>query len=149
MELDDLTRPQIAAHLEEHLRDMYAVSPPESVHALDLEALKVPQIRFWSGWFDDVLVGTVALKDLGSGDVEIKSMRTSKAARGRGVGRQMLAYVLEQARLTGARSVFLETGAEPYFQPARALYASAGFIERGPFASYVEDPASVFMQLDL
>lgn len=147
MELDDLSRPEIEAHLREHLSDMRAVSPPESVHALDLDGLRAPGIRFWSAWLGESLAGTVALKDLGDGDVEIKSMRTSVAARGRGMGRQMLTFVLDEARRAGATRVLLETGAEPYFEPARSLYASAGFVVRGPFASYVVDPNSVFMEL--
>ncbi|BBH16022.1 N-acetyltransferase [Nocardioides baekrokdamisoli] len=149
MELDDLSRPAIADHLREHLDDMRSVSPPESVHALDLDGLRAPNIRFWSAWIDDSLVGTVALKDLGAGDVEIKSMRTTAAARGRGVGRQMLAFALEQARTSGAARVVLETGAEPYFEPARGLYVAAGFSVRGPFADYVVDPNSVYMELAL
>ena len=149
MELDDLIHPAIEAHLREHLTDMRSVSPPESVHALDLEALRAPDIRFWSAWSGDSLVGTVALKDLGEGDVEIKSMRTTASARGIGVGRRLLAYVLDQARASGARRVMLETGAEPYFEPARRLYLSAGFVVRGPFASYTDDPNSVYMQLVL
>lgn len=147
MELDDLTRPEIEAHLLEHLSDMRAVSPPESVHALDLDGLRVPEIRFWSAWIGESLAGTVAIKDLGGGDVEIKSMRTSAVARGQGLGRQMLTFVLAQARASGAHRVLLETGAEPYFEPARSLYAGAGFVVRGPFASYVVDPNSVFMEL--
>lgn len=149
MELDDLTRPEIEAHLRLHLDDMRSVSPPESVHALDLDGLQAPNIRFWSGWIGGELVGTVALKDLGAGDAEIKSMRTAEAARGRGVGRQMLAFVLDQARTGGAVRVLLETGAEPYFEPARSLYAGAGFVVRGPFADYAADPNSVFMELRL
>lgn len=149
MELDDLTRPAIVAHLREHLDDMRSVSPPESVHALDLDGLRAPDIRFWSAWIDDSLAGTVALKDLGGGDVELKSMRTTAASRGRGVGRQMLNFVLGQARLTEASRVLLETGAEPCFEPARGLYAAAGFIERGPFGDYKVDPNSVYMELQV
>ena len=129
--------------------DMRAVSPPESVHALDLDALRAPDIRFWSAWIDQTLVGTVALKDLGNGDVEIKSMRTTSSARGSGVGRHLLAYVIDRAREAGASRMLLETGAEPYFEPARGLYRSAGFAERGPFAAYVVDPNSVYMELVL
>lgn len=149
MELDDLTRPAIVAHLREHLDDMRSVSPPESVHALDLDGLRSPDIRFWSAWIEESLAGTVALKDLGAGDMELKSMRTTAASRGRGVGRQMLSFVLGQARIAGATRVLLETGAEPYFEPARGLYAAAAFVERGPFADYVEDPNSVYMELKL
>lgn len=146
---DDVTHPAVIAFLEEHLADMRAVSPPESVHALDVEALRGPEMRFWSAWVSDQLVGTVALKQLTDGDVEIKSMRTAGIVRGSGVGRRLLAFVLEQARASGGRRVLLETGAEPYFEPARTMYRRAGFEVCAPFGAYVEDPNSVFMALSL
>lgn len=148
-ELDDLTRPEIIALLEEHLQDMYAVSPPESVHALDLDELRVPEIAFWSAWEGDQLAGCGALKTLSADDVELKSMRTASNGRGRGVGRALLGHLLAEARRRGFSRMLLETGAEDYFAPARRLYASAGFVLRGPFASYTDDPNSVYMALDL
>jgi putative acetyltransferase len=148
-ELDDLTRPEIIALLEEHVEDMYAVSPPESVHALDLAGLRVPEIAFWSAWEGDRLAGCGALKRLSEREVELKSMRTASDGRGRGVASALLAHLLGEARGAGYERVLLETGAEDYFAPARRLYARAGFVERGPFAAYTEDPNSVFMALEL
>lgn len=142
---DDLTGPEVHALLEEHLLEMHATSPPESVHALDLDALRGPSIRFFSAWNGDVLLGCGALKSLGDGHAEIKSMRTSEAARGQGVGSALLLHLLSEARVLGITRVSLETGTEPYFEPARQLYLRHGFVECDPFADYVLDPNSIFL----
>jgi len=149
--LDDLRDPRIADFLREHLADMRAVSPPGSVHALDLDGLRQPHIRFWSAWTDDgrTLAGTGALKRIDDTQGEIKSMRTAAALRGRGVATSMLAHLLAHARALGWGQLFLETGSQPFFAPARALYARHGFVPCGPFTGYREDPASCFMTLKL
>ena len=149
--LDDLHDPRIAAFLEEHLVDMRAASPPESVHALDLDGLRQRHIRFWSAWTDEgrSLAGTGALKQIDATHGEIKSMRTAAALRGRGVAGAMLAHLLAQARASGWQRVSLETGSQPFFAPARALYARHGFSECGPFEGYSDDPNSCFMTLRL
>jgi putative acetyltransferase len=147
--LDDLRGPRIAAFLEEHLADMRRVSPPESVHALDLEGLRRPEIRFWSAWTagaaGEVLAGTAALKRLDDGHAELKSMRTAAHLRGQGVAAQLLAHALAEARAAGHTRMSLETGSQPFFAPARALYARHGFEACAPFSNYTNDPASHFM----
>jgi putative acetyltransferase len=147
--LDDLRDPRIAAFLEEHLADMRRVSPPESVHALDLEGLRRPEIRFWSAWTDEaageVLAGTVALKRLDDGHAELKSMRTVEHLRGQGVAARLLAHALAEARAAGHTRMSLETGSQPFFAPARALYGRHGFEACAPFCDYTDDPASHFM----
>ncbi|WP_298931781.1 GNAT family N-acetyltransferase [uncultured Ramlibacter sp.] len=149
IELDDLSRAQIHALLEEHLRDMRAQSPPESVHALDLDRLRRPEISFWSAWEGPLLLGCGALKELDASHGEVKSMRTPAALRGRGAGRAMLAHIIATARARGYQRLSLETGAQPAFQPAQQLYASVGFTVCGPFGDYAPDPNSVFMTLRL
>jgi putative acetyltransferase len=146
---DDLRDPRIAVFLEEHIRDMRAVSPPESKHALDLDGLRQPDIRFWSAWDEGQLVGCGALKLLDDTHGELKSMRSAASHRGRGVGRQMLLHILGEARATGLHRLSLETGAMPFFAPARALYAAHGFAACAPFGAYRADPNSVFMTLAL
>jgi putative acetyltransferase len=131
---DDLRGADVAALLQEHLDDMHRHSPPESVHALDLDKLRRPGITFWVVREDDALLGCGALKQLDPRHGEIKSMRTANAHRGRGVG---------YARLS------LETGTPEAFDPARRLYARYGFVECGPFGDYVPDPWSTFMTLEL
>ena len=147
--LDDLSDPRIEAFMQEHLQDMYATSPPESVHALDMDQLRQPDIAFWSAWLPDaggdVLVGTGALKRLDAGHAELKSMRTSAHHRGRGIARQLLNHLLQEARTRGHTQVSLETGPQPFFAPARKLYFQHGFVECGPFADYRLDPYSFFM----
>ena len=147
--LDDLSGPEIRALLEEHLAHMYRESPPESVHALDLDKLRRPEISFWTAWQDGALVGCGALKQLDATHGEIKSMRTPDARRRTGAGRAMLAHIVAEARSRGCKRLSLETGSQASFQPARSLYASFGFQETGPFADYPLDPYSTFMTLEL
>lgn len=128
---------------------MHAVTPPESIHALDLGALRVPEISFWTVWDGDALLGCGALKQLDPATGEIKSMRTAEPHRGRGVASHLLEHILAVSRRRGYERLLLETGAMDAFRPARMLYARFGFVERGPFGNYVDDPNSVFMEKDL
>lgn len=149
IETDDLLRTQIHALLLEHVQEMRSISPPCSVHALDLDRLRQPDITMWSAWDGDQLLGCGALKQLDSAHGEIKSMRTAIAHRGRGTGRALLAHIVDTARARGYRRLSLETGATPLFLPAQRLYETFGFVRCGPFADYREDPHSVFMTLAL
>jgi putative acetyltransferase len=147
IELDDLSRPEIHALLSEHLRNMYALSPPESVHALDLGRLRSPEITFWSVWEGTLLIGCGALKELDSLHGEIKSMRTPEALRRRGAGRAILNHIIAVARTRGYQRLSLETGSMEAFRPAQKLSESAGFRFCGPFGEYREDPNSAYMTL--
>ena len=149
IEIDDLSRPAVHALLNEHLQSMHALSPRESVHALDLERLRAPSITFWSAWQDGQLLGCGALKELGPTHGEVKSMRTPSARRRSGAGRAILTHIIEVAQARGYQSLSLETGAVDAFKPAQTLYESAGFVRCGPFSDYPEDPFSVFMTLRL
>jgi len=145
IKIDDLTGPEIIGLLQEHLNDMYLTSPPESVHALDLDGLRQPDITFWTVWEDDALAGCGALKELSPVLAEIKSMRTSQAFRRKGFAALMLQHILNQAKARKYTRLNLETGSMAYFAPARKLYESFGFEYCSPFADYTEDPNSVFM----
>ena len=149
IELDDLTRPQVHALLEEHLAHMYELSPPEQVFALDLAKLRVPEISFWTVWDGEQLLGCGALKALSATLGEIKSMRTPAKMRGKGAGRAVLSHIIAVARQRGYETLSLETGSHPAFEPAHRLYGSQGFQVSGPFGDYLLDPHSVFMQLRL
>ena len=149
IELDDLSRQEVQAFLREHLANMYELSPPESVHALDLTKLRGPGITFWTVWDEFLLLGCGALKELTPTHGEVKSMRTPKSLRRRGAGRAVLAHIVAEARSRGYRRLSLETGASEAFKPAQKLYARFGFTTCGPFADYKADPNSVFMSLEL
>ena len=128
---------------------MHELSPPESVHALDVSKLKVPEITFWTVREASMLLGCGALKELDSEHGEIKSMRTAVAFRGRGAGRAVLAHMITEARKRGYRRLSLETGSQEAFIPARRLYESFGFSYCEAFEEYQADPNSVFMTLQL
>lgn len=149
IEIDDLRRPQVAALLEEHLQDMRAWSPPECVHALDLERLRQPGITFWTVWEGEDLLACGAIKRLDAAHGELKSMRTARRARGRGAATLLLRHALEQARQWGLQRLSLETGTTEGFAAAHRLYARHGFADCGPFADYASDPFSRFMTLSL
>lgn len=145
IKIDDLSSGEVISLLEEHLSDMYATSPPECVHALDVQALKSPEITFFSTWIDSALAACVGIKRLSSLEVELKSMRTSHAFRGKGVASKQLEHVLNFAREQGYKRINLETGTQDYFKPARNLYKKFGFTDCGPFSSYKLNPNSHFM----
>jgi putative acetyltransferase len=147
--LDNLTGEEIAALLREHLRSMFLHSPPESVHALPLDALRKPDITVWSAWDGGELLGCGALKALGPAHGEIKSMRTAAAHLRKGVASRILETIMAEARRRAYRRLSLETGSQAVFAPARALYARYGFEPCGPFGSYTNDPNSFFMTREL
>ena len=135
--------------LADHLADMFATSPPESVHALDSSALSDPAVTFFTARDNGAVLGCGALKELTSTSAEIKSMRTAEHARGRGVATALLERLMLEARDRGYTSVSLETGPQDFFAPARRLDSRYGFTECGPFADYALDPYSVYMTLSL
>ncbi len=146
---DDLSGPAVVGLLQEHLESAALHSPPESVHALDLEALRAPEVTFWSVWQGSELVGCGALKELDASHGEVKSMRTASSHLRRGVAAALLEHMLNVARKRAYHRLSLETGSMEAFAPARALYARLGFELCGPFADYVDDPYSVFMTREL
>jgi putative acetyltransferase len=149
IERDDLSRPEIAELLKEHLASMFVHTPPESVHALPIEGLRSPDITFWSVWENGELLGCGALKELEAQHGEIKSMRTASAHLRKGVAREVVRQIIAEAKRRGYRRLSLETGSMAAFEPARKLYATCGFTFCGPFGNYVNDPNSVFMTMEL
>ena len=143
--VDDLSGDATRALITAHLAGMHDTSPPESVHALDLDELRDPAITFWSAWVDGELAGVGALKAIDADRGEIKSMRVDDRFRGSGVGRAMLRHNMDEARRRGMASLWLETGATADFAPAQRLYESEGFTTCGPFEGYALDPFSIFM----
>ena len=146
---DDPRKPDVRALLDRHREFALAQTPPEHSFALDWGGLLDPAITFFSYRAGGSVLGTGAIKRLGPDHAEIKSMHTAEVARGRGIGRAMLFHLLQVARAQGFRRVSLETGTTAAFAPARALYQSAGFIPRGPFAGYQPSEDNLFMTLEL
>jgi putative acetyltransferase len=146
---DDPRADDVRLLIARHLSFARSVTPPEDVHALDLEGLLEPGVTFFSYRVDGELLAIGALKHLDRDHAEVKSMHTAESARGRGVGRAMLEHLLAVARERGYRRVSLETGAMAAFEPALALYRSAGFEQTGPFGEYAPSENSVFLTLAL
>lgn len=142
---DDLRGEATRRLIAVHLSGMHDTSPPESVHALDADALGDASVSFWSAWVSGELAGIGALKRIDAERGELKSMRVDDRFLGAGVGRALLRHIVADAQERGMTSLWLETGSTPEFLPAQRLYASEGFVECGPFDGYVLDPFSVFM----
>jgi putative acetyltransferase len=147
--VDDPRRDDVRELLEAHLRFAHEMTPAEDVHALDLDGLLDPAITFYSVRLDGELLGVGAIQELDPGHAELKSMHTAAAARRRGVARALVEHLVAVARERGARRVSIETGTGEAFVPARALYASAGFVPCGPFAGYSVTENNTFMTLEL
>jgi putative acetyltransferase len=147
--LDDLKGSEIAKLIGDHLHSMTLHSPPESIHALDLEKLRQPDITFWSAWEGSELLGCAALKELDPQHGEVKSMKTSPQHLRKGVAKQLLEHLIEEAKRRGYQRISLETGSMEAFEAAKILYAKFGFTYCEPFADYKEDPNSVFMTKEL
>jgi putative acetyltransferase len=143
--IDDLSGDPTRKLIARHLAGMRANSPPESVHALDIDGLQSPDVTFWSVWVGNEIAGCGALKSLDELRGEIKSMRVADTFLGKGIGRALLEHLIGEARARGMQSLWLETGSTDDFTPALRLYESAGFTRCGPFDGYIEDPFSVFM----
>ena len=145
----DLSDARVLALLETHLTQCRGETEPGSAHALDVRGLAAPDVDFFAAWDGEALVGVGALKRLGDGRGELKSMHTSAERRGAGAGAAMLAHLLDKARAQGLKRLSLETGSWDFFHPARRLYRRHGFRDCPPFASYRPDNNSLFLTLDL
>jgi putative acetyltransferase len=143
--VDDLSGPEIAEFLDQHVQQMRSITPLESKHALDLDSLRKPDITFWTVWEGDTLVGCGALKRLDADHAELKSMRTAPTRQRSGIASRLLEHIIAEATRMGFTRLSLETGSAEFFQPARNLYAKFGFGYCEPFGEYRLDPHSVYM----
>ncbi|WP_433957868.1 GNAT family N-acetyltransferase [Cytobacillus horneckiae] len=149
IKIDDLTGNKTIALIAEHLKGMEENSPPESIHALNLDGLKETNITFWSAWESDEVLGCGAIKEIDRLHGELKSMRTAANHLRKGVAAKILTHIIEEAQKRGYERISLETGSMDAFLPARNLYERYGFSYCGPFAEYKEDPNSLFMTKEL
>ena len=146
---DDATGPEITALIGLHLAAVQADTAAEFRFALGLDALRAPDVTLWSLWDGAALLGCAALKDLGAGEGEVKSMRTHPDHLRRGVAARLLDHVIAEAKARRWHRLNLETGTSPSFAPAHALYRRFGFVDCGPYADYIESPHNHFMTLAL
>ena len=143
--VEDLSGPEIAAFLAEHVQQMRSITPLENAFALDLDGLRQPDITFWSVWDDDRVVGCGAIKRLDADHAELKSMRTATARKRSGIASLLLEHIIAEARQMGFLRLSLETGSAEFFRPARSLYEKFGFRYCEPFADYQTSPHNVFL----
>lgn len=146
---DDLSSEAVRALVALHLAGMNANTPPGHVFALDLSGLTAPNVTFWSAWDGEAVAGMGALKDLGDGMGEVKSMRTHPDHLRKGVAAALLEEIIGSARSRGYRRLSLETGIGPAFDPALALYRRRGFVDGEPFADYVRSDYNQMLHLAL
>jgi putative acetyltransferase len=145
----DLTDSRVVEMVRHHLATARAATAEGCAHALDIDALKSPDVSFWTVWEGDTLIGIGALKQLSAEHGELKSMHVAESARRKGAGAAMLRHLIQSAKQRGMTKVSLETGSWDYFMAARAFYRRNGFADCAPFAGYRLDPNSVFLALDL
>jgi putative acetyltransferase len=146
---DDLSGEATRALLELHLAGMHANSPPGSVFALDLSGLRVPEVTVWSVWQGNKIIGIGALKELGDGRGEVKSMRTHPEHLRKGVAALLLEHLIIEAKARGLKRLTLETGSGPAFDPALALYRKRGFVDGEAFSDYERSAFNQFLDLPL
>ena len=137
--------PDLALLMARHTADMHADTPPESIHMMDAGQLAAPEVSFYVLREAGVPVAMGAFRRIDASHAEIKSMHVLAEARGRGLSRRMLNHLMTEAAAAGFARLSLETGFQPTFAAARALYAKAGFVDCPPFEGYHDDPNSVFM----
>lgn len=140
---------EVLAIAARHLAFAQATTPPADVYALDASALDAPDLTVFGARVDGVLLAIGALRELSPDHGELKSIHTLEQARGRGLGRRLTTYLVEEARRRGYRRVSLETGSQDAFAPSRAVYTKVGFEPTGPFGDYPDNPGSAFMTLRL
>ena len=146
---DDLSGEAIRALLERHLAHSAESTPDGFRFALDLEGLRGPDIVFWSAWSNGDLIGCAALKEMDPETGEIKSMHTAAERRRSGVGRKLVEHIIGVAKSRSYSALYLETGKDEGYAPARALYERCGFKPCGPFGAYKDSPHNTFYRLDL
>jgi putative acetyltransferase len=152
LQLGNLNHPAVQQILLEHLAHLRTLSPEGSVHALDLNALRAPEIELWTVWQNNQIMGCGALKILSTENTksaELKSMRTASLFLRQGVAQLILSHLIEQAKRHRIQTLYLETGPAPAFSADLNLYKKNGFEICGPFANYRPDPFSVFMKKNL
>jgi putative acetyltransferase len=147
--IDDISGQPTRDLIALHVAGMRDGSPPGHSFALDLSGYRRPDLTLWTAWDCDALAGMGALRDLGDGTGEIKSMRTHPDHLRKGVGAAILETIIAAARARGHRRLSLETGSGAAFEAALTLYRKRGFVSGPAFGDYVASDFNQFFHLDL
>jgi len=133
--------------LNKHFIELRSISPEGSTHVLDIEGLKDQNIKFWSLWEGNLLMGCGALKFLNKEHGEFKSIRVEDRFRKKDNGIKILKHLIFEAKKLNIKRISVETGTGDFFTPARKLFNKCGFKLCKPFAHYKEDPNSCYMSM--
>lgn len=98
---------------------------PDSELDPDLDEPLSQYAALWIAELGGEVVGSVALRDLGDGTLELKRMYLREAQRGRGLGKRLLAIAVDWARARRAVVIRLDTSER--MEAAQALYEAYGF----------------------
>ena len=139
--------PEVNKLLVKHFKELRSVSPADSCHVLDIAGLKNPNIKFWSFWEENQLIGCGALKFLDKEHGELKSIRVNDTFRKKSYGIKVIQHLIFEAKKLNIIKLSLETGAGNFFAPARKLFEKSGFKSCEPFAEYKKNPDSCYMSL--
>lgn len=149
----DATFPDDLAIVRTLLRE-YAASLPVDLDFQDFETEVAmlpgkyarPQGCFLLAREGDDVLGCIGMRPLADTDCEMKRLYVRPEARGRDLGRQFVAHLIEEARKAGYTRMLLDT--LPTMSNAQRLYASMGFVPTSP---YVFNPVqgTQFMVLQL
>ena len=139
--------PEVNKLLVKHFKELKSVSPTDSCHVLDIAGLKNPNIKFWSLWEEDQIIGCGALKFLDKEHGELKSIRVNDAFRRKSYGIKVIQHLIFEAKKLNIIKLSLETGAGIFFAPARKLFEKSGFKPCEPFGEYKKNPDSCYMSL--
>lgn len=117
------------------LRSRYGVELDiAAAHAHDIEARTTyvpPDGRLLLASVDEAAAGCVRLRRLGAGTGEVKRLYVRPAYRGHGVGAELVARVVREARAAGYRRLRLDSSR--FQRSAHALYRAAGFRDIDPY----------------
>ena len=144
-----LADPAVRNLIAFHQQDMEAMSPPGTSFALDLSGLSGAETTVLGAWEGEELVAIGALKRLGGGQAELKSMRTRPEHLGKGIAKAVLEALIDLSRAEGIARLSLETGTSDEFVPAIGLYTKYGFERGDAFADYVNGPHNQCYHLPL
>jgi len=140
---------QVRALFEEYWRS-FGFTPCFQNFSGELAALPgdyvPPGGRLWLALEDVQPAGCAALRRLDGERCEFKRLFVRSPFRGLGLGRQLLARVIAEAKAAGYRQLVCDT--MPVMADALAMYERAGFERTEPYSDH-PTPGAIFLRLAL